>query len=54
MNASEALSQKAHALLDMLGSDYSKLLDAFDQTGPDSEDGKVISAALDTLDKKCR
>jgi hypothetical protein len=49
-----ALSQKAQAQLELLGSDYSKLLDAFDQTGPDSEEGKKISAALDTLDKQCR
>ena len=49
-----ALSLKAQALLDMLGSDYSKLMDVFDQTGPDSEEGKKISTALDTLDKQCR
>jgi hypothetical protein len=52
--AVEALSQKAQAQLDTLGSDYAKLLDAFDQTGPDSQEGKKISAALDRLDKQCR
>jgi hypothetical protein len=51
--AVEALSIKAQAQLDVLGSDYAKLLDAFDQTGPDSQEGKKISAALDTLDKQC-
>ena len=33
--AVEALSLNAGAQLDTLGSDYSKLLDAFDQMGPD-------------------
>ena len=51
--AVEALSLKAQAQLDMLGSDYAKLLDAFDQTSPESQEGKKISAALDTLDKQC-
>ncbi len=52
--AVEALSQKAQAQLDVLGSGYANLLDAFDQTGPDSQEGKKISAALDTLDNQCR
>ncbi len=54
MKAVDALSLKAEAQLDILGPDYSKLLDAFDQTGPDTQEGKKISAALDTLDKQCR
>ena len=45
-----ALSLKAQAQLDMLGSDYAKFLDAVDQTGPDFQEGKKIAAALDTLD----
>ena len=53
-NAAGALSLKAQALLDVLGSDYSRLMDAFDQKGPDSEEGKKISTVLDTLDKQCR
>ena len=53
-NGAGALSLKAQALLDVLGSDYSRLMDAFDQKGPDSEEGKKISTALDTLDKQCR
>jgi hypothetical protein len=52
--AAGALSVKAQAQLNMLGSDYAKLLDALDQTGPDSQEGNKISAALDTLDKQCR
>jgi hypothetical protein len=51
--ASEALGLKAQAQLNLLGSDYAKLQDAFDQTGPDSQKGKEIAAALDTLDKQC-
>jgi hypothetical protein len=54
MNAVATLSQKAQAKLDILGSDYAKMQDAFDQTGPDSEEGKKISAAFDMLDKQCR
>jgi hypothetical protein len=49
-----ALSLKAQGQLNTLGPDYAKLLDAFDQTGPDSKKGKAIAAALDTLDKRCR
>ena len=51
--ASGALSLKAQAQLVILGSDYAKLLDAFDQTDPDSQKGKEIAAALDTFDKQC-
>ena len=51
--AAGALGQKAQALLATLGSDYTKLQDAFDQTGPDSQKGNEIAAALDTLDKQC-
>jgi hypothetical protein len=51
--AAGALSLKAQAQLDKLGSDYAKLLDAVDQTDPDSQKGKEIAAALDTLDKQC-
>jgi hypothetical protein len=48
------LTGKAQAQLDTLGPNYANLLDAFDQTGPDTEEGKKISAALDALDKLCR
>ena len=51
--ASGALSLKAQAQLVILGSDYAKLLDAFDQTDPESQKGKEIAAALDTFDKQC-
>ena len=53
-NAAETLSQMAQARLDQLGPDYAKLLDRFDQTGPDTEEGKTISASLDTLDRLCK
>jgi hypothetical protein len=48
-----ALSLKAQAQLDMLGSDYAKFVDAVDQTDPDSQEAKKIAAALDRLDKQC-
>lgn len=48
------LNQMAQAQLDKLGPDYAKLLDAFDQTGPDTADGRAISASLDALDRQCK
>jgi hypothetical protein len=54
MKAVQALSLKVQAQMDTLGSDYAQLQDRFDQTGPDTAEGKKISAALDRLDQQCR
>jgi hypothetical protein len=48
------LGPKADALAEKLGPDYNKLMDGLEQVDENSQEGKDIAAAFDSLDKQCK
>jgi hypothetical protein len=49
----EELSKQLDEKGQQLGPEYAKLMDGLEQINPDSNDGKAISAVLESLDKLC-
>jgi hypothetical protein len=47
------LSQKADEIVKKMGPEYTALMDALKQVGPDSNEGKEMAAAFENLDKLC-
>jgi hypothetical protein len=49
----EVLSKQADALVDKLGPEYFKLMDALEQVDPKSNEAKEFMSILSELDKSC-
>jgi hypothetical protein len=49
----EALNKQGSALVDKLGPEYSKLMNALEEVDPDSSEAKEFMSILSELDKRC-
>ena len=49
----EALDKQVDDIVQQIGPEFVKFLDALDQIDPNSSEGKELIAALETLDKLC-
>jgi hypothetical protein len=52
--ALEAISAKADSLLQQIGPEYVKMMEALDEVDPNSAEGKQFAAVFGTLDKQCK